>query len=83
LHGNNLQPLLSALCQKQTYAPQQNRNLLDCLVGTSDQVSAMNHRALAILHWSERLVGRDGGKQLIIIAWLVLIRVRTQILFRR
>jgi hypothetical protein len=31
----------------------------------------MDHRALAILHRSERLVGRDGGKQFIIITWIL------------
>jgi hypothetical protein len=45
--------------------------LLDHFVGARDQSSTMDHRALAILHRSERLVGRDGGKQLIIIAWIL------------
>src|SRR3974390_3110391 len=44
---------------------------IDCLVGASDQVSAMDHRALAILHWSERLVGWNCGTQLIVIAWIL------------
>jgi hypothetical protein len=31
----------------------------------------MDHRTLAVLHRSERLVGRDGGNQLIIITWIL------------
>src|SRR5215472_5005152 len=57
---------MSALWQKQTYASQQIE-----ISSIASSVSAMDHRALAILHWSERLVGRDGGKQLIIITWIL------------